>query len=360
MLHPIKVPRCYPALEWVVQLQRDLLAKLCEPATKAAIVTPQWVAAIRPDCAAWLEKFARRSHKRTSLLSAMQTIASVSQSQKYGILRHFVNSQAFAESFDATVQSPTEFSPVQSLELDGIISCLSTLLEAFYEIALREGLPIDAQGNTGRSFDRSQFVTIFEEENYGRVCPLCDGDMNGPEVDHWLPKSVYPALSCHPKNLVPVCHRCNSRECKGEQCPTTAAKHCPFDDWFHPYERPAHTHFSVKLTGAQVSLVNADPDQQTRLNNLDGLLKLTPRWTEEYRLQATNYLKQLADKVRRKRIKPTSLEVLETVNEWLAEIEAEGTRMPHSIIRRTVLAQVNTSESPNFHAWLKEAEEALA
>ncbi len=79
----------------------------------------------------------------------------------------------------------------------------------------------------------------------------------------------------------------------------------------------------------------------------------------EYKLQANNYLKQLADKVRRKSIKTTSDEVLDTVNERLAEIEAESTRMPHSIIRRTVLAQVNTSESPNFHAWLKEAEEAL-
>jgi hypothetical protein len=359
MLHPIKVPSCYPALEWVVRLQRDLLAKLCKPATTAAIVTPQWVAAIRPNCAAWLEKFARRSHRRTSLLSAMQTIASVSQSQKQGILGHFVNNQAFVESFDATVQSPTEFSPLQSLESDGIISCLCTLLEAFYEIALREGLPIDVRGNTGRSFDRSQFVTIFEEENYGRVCPLCDGDMNSPEVDHWLPRSVYPALSCHPKNLVPVCHRCNSRECKGEQCPITPANHRPFDDWFHPYERPAHAHFSVKVTEAQVSLVNADPDQQTRLNNLDSLLKLTPRWAQEYRLQSTNYLNQLADKVRRKRIKPTSDEVLDAVNEWLAEIEAEGSRMPHSIIRRVVLERVNTVESSDFSAWLQHAEDAL-
>jgi hypothetical protein len=360
MLHPIKVPSCYPALEWVVLLQRDLLAKLCDPATTAAMVTPEWIAAIRSDYTTWLERFARRSYRGTSLLSAMQTIASVSRSQKQRILRHFVNNQAFSESFDTTVRSPIEFSPVQSLGLDGIVSCLRTLLEAFYQIALQEGLPIDTRGNIGRSFDRSQFVDIFEEENYGRVCPLCDGDINGPEVDHWLPKSMYPALSCHPKNLMPVCHRCNSRECKGEKSPITLANHRPFDDWFHPYERPAHAHFSVKVTSAQVSLVNTDPDQQARLNNLDGLLKLTPRWTEEYRLQATNYLKQLADKVRRKRIKPTSREVLDAVNEWLAEIEAEGTKMPHSIIRRTVLAQVNTSESPNFRAWLNEAEEALA
>src|SRR4051794_18905148 len=104
MLHPIKVPSCYPALEWVVQLQRDLLAKLCEPATTAAIVTPLWIAGIRPDCTTWLEKFVRRSYRGTSLLSAMQTIAAGSRFQKQRILAHFVDNQAFGESFDATVQ----------------------------------------------------------------------------------------------------------------------------------------------------------------------------------------------------------------------------------------------------------------
>src|SRR6266566_1816655 len=157
MLHPIRVPSCSPALEWIVQLQRDLLVKLCEPATTAAIVTPEWVAALRSDCTAWLEKFARRSYKGVSLLSAMQIIASVSRSQKQRILRQFDNNQAFTESFDPTVRSPTEFSSVQTLGLDGIVSCLSTLLEAFYQIALQEGLPIGTRGNTGHSFNRSQF-----------------------------------------------------------------------------------------------------------------------------------------------------------------------------------------------------------
>jgi hypothetical protein len=113
------------------------------------------------------------------------------------------------------------------------------------------------------------------------------------------------------------------------------------------------------VTDSQLSLINSDPDQQARLDNLDGLRKLTPRWAQEYRLQANNYLKQLADKVRRKRIKPTSDEVLDAVNEWLEEIVAEDTRMPHSIIRRVVLERVNTVDSSDFSAWLQHAEEGL-
>ncbi|MCI0560599.1 MAG: HNH endonuclease, partial [Nitrososphaera sp.] len=304
MLHLITMPSCYPALEWIVQLQQDLLAKLCDPATTAAIVTPEWVAAIRPDCSDWLKEFAQRTYNTRHLTFLMGTIASASVTQKSAVLTYFETSHAFTESFDSAISSPQLLSDVQTVREAELVRALRVLLEAFYEIALRNGLPRNAWGNSGQSFDRNRFVEMFKEENYGRVCPLCDGDMNGPEVDHWLPKSKYPALSCHPKNLVPVCHRCNSRECKGEKSPLDIGVPRPFDGWFHPYERPAHGNFSVRVNGSRVSLMNGAPVQQKRLDNFDGLVKLTPRWSEEYKSQTASYLKQLRDKVRRKRIKP--------------------------------------------------------
>jgi hypothetical protein len=230
MLHPIKVPSCSPALEWVVQLQRDILAKLCDPATKADLVTPEWVAAIRPDCSDWLKIFAQRTHNKCGLLLAMRTLARASRTQKRTILRYFENNQALTEAFRSTGRVPPTVSHLNSLGQGEIVSHLRILLEAFYEIALRDGLPIDAQGRMGQKFDRSQFVKTFKEENFDRVCPFCDGDLNGPEVDHWLPKSKYPALSCHPKNLVPVCHRCNARECKGEKVPLDSTGQRPFEN----------------------------------------------------------------------------------------------------------------------------------
>lgn len=358
MLHPIKVPSCAPALEWLVQLQHDLLTKLCDRATTAAMVTPEWIAAIRPDCNTWLEKFARRSYKKSPLLASIRIIAAASPTQKQVILRYFGTSQLFAEAFDPTISAPTALSSLESLGNDPTASSLRRFLEAFYEIALQDGLPVNASGATGRNFDRRQFVETCQQENYGRVCPFCDGDMDGPQVDHWLPKSKYPALVCHPKNLVPVCYRCNSRECKGEKVPLDMASSHPFDNWFHPYERAAHGNFTVTVDGTHISLTNCDSVQQTRLDNFDRLVKLTQRWWEEYKSQADRYLKQLADKVRRKRIKPTTDEVLDIISEWLAEIVAENTKMPHSIIRRVVLERVRTADSPDFDSWLQHAQEA--
>jgi len=114
------------------------------------------------------------------------------------------------------------------------------------------------------------------------------------------------------------------------------------------------------ITASANVTVNADPGQQARLNNLDSLLKLTPRWSEEYKRQASHYLRQLYHKVRKNKIKPTTNELLHTISEWLDEITAEETRMAHSIIRRVVLEQVNTEESPDFSAWLQRAEDVLA
>ena len=58
------------------------------------------------------------------------------------------------------------------------------------------------------------------------MCPFCDAGRHYAQVnshiytaiDHFLPKSQYPHFACHPYNLVPTCHECNS-SFKGERDP---------------------------------------------------------------------------------------------------------------------------------------------
>ncbi len=59
-----------------------------------------------------------------------------------------------------------------------------------------------------------------------RYCPYCNAETVGtahlpssehvPDIDHILPKGIYPLLSLSLYNLVPVCNRCNSRFKKDE------------------------------------------------------------------------------------------------------------------------------------------------
>ena len=361
MLHPIKVPSCAPALQWLVQLQHDILAKLCASTTTKEVVTPEWIAAIRSTCHAWLKDFSQTRHKERELLSVMRTIANAPSSRKQEILSYVEKSLAFGESFDPTVTTPKIPDAFRSLGIDEISVSLHILLEAFYEIALcrKKGLPVNSSGTTGGSFNRDQFVRVFQEENNDQVCPFCDGEMDGAEVDHWLPKSVYPALSCHPENLVPACGRCN--RLKGKKLPLASNGSRPFDEWFHPYRRPAYAGFSIQVSNThEVSLGSSDSQQQVRLNNFGRLINLQQRWSERYQSRKGAYLKQLADKVRRRRIEAKAEDILNTIKEWLAEIEAENTRQPHSIIRRAILERANGAELPDFDGWLKHAEDALS
>ncbi|ACK66973.1 conserved hypothetical protein [Rippkaea orientalis PCC 8801] len=56
----------------------------------------------------------------------------------------------------------------------------------------------------------------FEQINKTlEVCPTCDFEIIRDEIDHYLPKSVYPHLSCHPFNLMPICGACNDKQIKG-------------------------------------------------------------------------------------------------------------------------------------------------
>lgn len=92
-------------------------------------------------------------------------------------------------------------------------------LERFYD-DLTYGLPACLFTDLGEdAYTRDSFLKTFFSTNPGLcICPICDMTplrtvVRGSfyvDVDHFFPKSVYPHLSVHPYNLVPICHVCNS------------------------------------------------------------------------------------------------------------------------------------------------------
>jgi hypothetical protein len=87
-------------------------------------------------------------------------------------------------------------------------------------------------GDVQEEFGRKELLKAFFEENQGlEICPACDVSnfyIRGQKslhtaLDHYLPKSRYPHFSCHPYNLIPVCHFCNS-SIKGEDDPLLDAE----------------------------------------------------------------------------------------------------------------------------------------
>jgi hypothetical protein len=109
----------------------------------------------------------------------------------------------------------------------------SDFLIDFYEEVLRQS-PNNRRQNIGfpayifsdenpSPFGAQDFLTEFQNTNQKirqrlYICPACDESKYSTkagtiktDIDHYLPKSQYPHLSCHPYNLVPSCLLCNQR-----------------------------------------------------------------------------------------------------------------------------------------------------
>ncbi|MEY3827483.1 MAG: hypothetical protein RLZZ148_2302 [Cyanobacteriota bacterium] len=76
-------------------------------------------------------------------------------------------------------------------------------------------LPQDFWNDANEITKKELRQQILEQNiNNLRVCPSCDYGNQEGQVDHYLPKSLYTHLFCHPFNLVPICYSCNSLDVK--------------------------------------------------------------------------------------------------------------------------------------------------
>jgi hypothetical protein len=288
MLHKIKLV-CESEFEWIIGLQRDLLKGVCDPKVNADTVTINWVKGLRPVINThWMEKFCNRKDRLNgvgrSLLRHLQVIAGFNAGVKGQILKNFENNHNFKNAFDPDREQAHPLKPLNAVPYIELVKALRGFFTTFYDPSLYQqyGFPVLAGGEVVK-FTRDCFLKNFYSENRNLgVCVLCDGDLGDPDIDHFYSKKVYPDLSCHPANLVPICKTCNSRARKGEKAPLDEGMADPMCNWFHPYYRTAEGRFSVdfKEKGNKIFpvLKTMNLTDQKRLDNLDNLVGLSSRW----------------------------------------------------------------------------------
>lgn len=154
------------------------------------------------------------------------------------------------EVFRLLKQNISEFKPVEIRE--PWQKAAKKFLINFYEEVFRQtptprqknvGFPLYIfSGNNPSYFGAKEFLTAFKDENKDlSICPACDinpiGQIENVDIDHYLPKSKYPHLACHPYNLVPNCLFCNQRIKKGQDPLTrnTQDTRRRVEDIFMPY-----------------------------------------------------------------------------------------------------------------------------
>jgi 5-methylcytosine-specific restriction endonuclease McrA len=176
----------------------------------------------------------------------------------------------------------------------------ATFLKEFYfAFSTERGLPGSLLGRT-HGFGRQDFLRAFEDENHGlHVCSVCDEARVGTrykrrihaDIDHFFPKTLYPHLSIHPFNLIPICHSCNSA-LKGAQDPLDdgAGGRLPLHDVAIPYRSPGFAGSTLLAVDVAAwrscerpftlqSMEGVPP--QEHLDGLGRLLGVPGRWNQE-------------------------------------------------------------------------------
>lgn len=116
-------------------------------------------------------------------------------------------------------------------ELPKWLKSLRSYLEYFYyglDSIQHDIFPNRGNGGRNENYTRQDFLKAFRRENAAlQVCPICDNaafltissdDHIHSDIEHFLPKSIYPHLSVHPLNLIPICKLCN-QSLKGDEDP---------------------------------------------------------------------------------------------------------------------------------------------
>jgi hypothetical protein len=348
MLHKINLPAEAQYLRWIVDLQRALLAALCDPAVAPADVTVDWVVAKLPHLdVSWVQSLCGRrdavAKQNKPLIEHMRVLAGLSSGTKQTLLSEFEADIGFEDAFRADATRPLILHGLGCIKDAASCGAVRAFFEFFYQPAFYRdfGYKIPLPDGTVVCFHKETYLSAFKEANSVEVCPMCDGYLNTPEVDHFYPKHAQPFLDCHPLNLTPICHECNSTSRKGARMPLTTGAVNPADGWFHPHLRsltdwnaglPHPDHFTISFRRNSDSLYpvlcSNDLITQTRLDNMRQLLKLDERWRLrlQQRVQATRKRIEVWQRLEGKL--KTNQDLLIKLSEWAIDAQSDIGNIP--------------------------------
>lgn len=239
MLHPINLPASIEALWTVVTIQEMLLESACTQPLDRTTLNSRFDSST----VSWLVK------RNELLLKPLEEfVAHGNQTEKRAIIeafRHDTDYHNHLEDHSFAFQ----LQPKSALPSPLAVK-VGKWLENFYDVMVRFGIPKEVTDYPS-SITQQLILDEFNKINAGMyVCPACDGTWMEPtstgiygSIDHFLPRSKYPALSVHPFNLIPICMICNEKlkedkDPLADNQPRTLADAFVFCGWCNP-ARPA-------------------------------------------------------------------------------------------------------------------------
>lgn len=370
MLYPINIPLIANRLTWVVQFQGHLIHALCDQACCSdQIQDEQWMVdlSIRLGLgidSGWIKKFCEWTHEKARLIDRLRHIADLDPAAKSLIQAAFDHDiqidQAYSDDPNH-IHNPIGLSNLA--HLPDVKEVIHRFFESFYDPALYRGYTIPEDGQQVQ-FNREGYLDKFREANSDiLVCPMCDGDLGSPKVDHFLPKAQYPYLSCHPKNLVPICDDCNGPNGKFQKLPISPDAVNHTFDWLHPYLRTANNAYKVVFLsepeGLTPVLRNDDAQINTRLDTFSDLVNLRSRWRNALSRKVRATQRKIDKEIRRRNSNLNDQELIMKIEQWGENQECEIGLEPFAIVEHAYLQSVSALDPATFDELLVYANQDL-
>jgi hypothetical protein len=294
MLHPTKVPDCEAVLQLLLDLQEHLLDLARVNVWQTLVNVQASIAAtFPPDVAQWLDAH----HEK--FLDRLIPISRLSQAKKEALVGAFQHDR----QFPLNAQNPTFQFELVADGVDKDRELVKTWLTGFYNQFAEGGFPACLSGGD-HEFCKKDWVKAYQRANHEGMtctCSACDGTLaGGLTIDHYFPRSRYPALSLHPHNFLPICTSCNND--KGDLDPLEGRA---ITDIFLPYLR--HVRETARLTFTsqptakeRIAFEAMPPDDNTtiRLQALATLFNIPQQWQKN-----VDEICELAERRARARIK---------------------------------------------------------
>lgn len=279
MLHPVSLPECAKAIKKIVEIQGNLLTLACTANIRDinilkgnfSVATVNWL---------WY-------HKQKLLDLLGEFIDCTNLQEKIVIKDAFfhditydaaenLNDPAFIFLLQPKANLPSQ-----------LAKSVGKWLESFYDVLSTKGIP---SAVTGYNQDISQQVILgeFDQKNVDmRVCPVCDGTWMEKtstgivgSIDHFLPRSKYPALAVHPTNILPICVICNEK-IKGQKDPLSDNVIRTLRDTVHSYYRPARDYLGVEISPTRKwSFVVPAGQSNVTSSQMPDTVDIPARWEE--------------------------------------------------------------------------------
>ncbi len=312
MLHPLPETRQRKSLHFACWLQRRLINALCSK-PKGSTVDLDWLYGIWADIDRdWVKSFwgnddgPRNKAMNIVAGAAVATKQSLwksteQQTRVRRLYKHGNTIRIEVLKWAAPKKNPTDEQLVRQAFAD--------LMRAFYERELKKGFALRVGGISYKSILETGLA------NSG-VCPLCDGklDPRNRVIDHFFPQESFPALTCFPDNLIPICDTCNGPRAKLAKPPFTPTATCEVDvsEWFHPRWRTAERELTVQVARngnqLEMTIVATNAFFVPHVQNFIQLTNVQTTWADRLRAAVRQEQDEVESELRRAKLRGTTID----------------------------------------------------